>query len=146
MNRCLWVGLIVAVSYPTVTRPAELPHPSASAAWELRLLGLGDTAKFAELREFPKQRRVELGIVGQGGVSQEQLRAHEAHGHTFTYHDYVDPKRNTHDTAMVRGILGKLSPLGVEVDLHLWMPGEPPAEIAEDFREAGLQCDDLVGG
>ncbi len=111
------------------------------SAWELKLLGLDTEAKLVELRDCPKRRRVKLGVVGQGGVSRQQLASFEPYGHTFTYHDSKDPGRSTHDTAMVRCILDKLTPLGVQADLHLWHPGEPPAELAADFREAGQQCD-----
>ena len=74
MKRCLWLAPIAAFSCCAAGRSAPAPEPAASAAWELRLLGLANDTKLAELRDFPKQRRVKLGIVGQGGVSQEQLR------------------------------------------------------------------------
>ena len=136
-----WLGCAAAATALAGVAPAQNAQPCPAAAWELKLLGADNAAKLKEMRDCPKQRRVKLGVVGSGGVSKEQLASHTAHGHTFTYHDCADPKKNTHDTAMVKSILDKMTPLGVQVDLHLWQWKKETEDCPGTFSAAGGLCD-----
>ena len=136
-----WTACAGSLAPSAGAAPAENTQPCPAAAWELKLLGVDDAAKLKEMHDCPKQRRVKLGVVGSGGVSREILKPHAAHGHTFTYHDCTDPKKNTHDTAMVKSILDKLTPLGVQMDLHLWQWKKETEDCPETFRAAGQLCD-----
>ena len=136
-------GLSVAIAVLCVPRPAdgEDMTPCPAAAWELTLLGVDTAAKLKEMQDCPKRRRVKLGVVGSGGVSEQKLKAFLEHGHTFTYHDCTDPQRSTHDTAMVKSILDKLTPLGVKVDLQLWQWKNELEDCPGTFRAAGVASD-----
>jgi hypothetical protein len=116
-------------------------EPTAAAMWELRLLGVDDAVKLDELRNFPKTRRVKLGVVGQGGVSGKSLGNLLELGSTITYHGCPDPGSSTHDTGQLRVILELTSALGVGVDVHVWQPGESFQDVANEFREAAGVCD-----
>ena len=113
----------------------------ASAAWELRLLGVDTPAKLSALCEFPKQRTVKLGIVGQGGVSRQHLQPLLAGANTLTYHDCSDPGKNTHDTQMANVILRLTNALGVSVAIHAWQPGQSFSDVAERMRAAAKTAD-----
>ena len=116
-------------------------EPTPAATWELGLLGVDDEKKLDELCSFSKRRRVKLGVVGQGGVSEKGLGELSDLGNTITYHGCRDPGGSTHDTGQLRVILELTSGLGVEVDVHVWQPGESFQDVAEKFREAGGLCD-----
>ena len=120
---------------------AEDVKPCPAAAWELRLLGVDDAVKLQEMRDRPQQRRVKLGVVGSGGVSEHRLKSFLEHGHTFTYHGCTDPKKPTHDTAMVKSILDKLAALGVQIDVHVWQWKKEIVDCPGAFRAAGQVCD-----
>ena len=65
-------GLVILLSSAALSE-AWGNEPSAGAMWELRMLGVDDGGKLAELRDAPKKRRVRLGVVGQEGVSGRVL-------------------------------------------------------------------------
>jgi len=137
------------VAYPTVLLlflignflPAVGGELSASAAWELRFLGVDDTAKLSELCDFPKQRRVALGVVGQGGISIKRMKKYTDQGNTLTYHGCQDSPSDTHDDGQLAVILDITSALGVMVDLHIWQPGQSFKDVADCFRQAGAVTD-----
>ena len=112
-----------------------------SAAWELKLLGVSDEARLAELASFAKQRTVKLAIVGQGGVSAKQLGPMLLDGSKVVYHDCTDPDTDTHDTQAAGVILAITNALGVSVELHLWQPGQDYADVADKFRQAAEVAD-----
>lgn len=116
-------------------------EPSLAAMWELRLLGIDDADKLDELCDFAKRRRVKLGLVAQGGVSGKSLGEFLGLGNTITYHGCRDPGRSTHDTGQLRVILELTSALGVEVDVHVWQPGQSLQDVADRFRETAGVCD-----
>lgn len=115
--------------------------PGPEAAWELKMLGVNDADKLAALRNAPKPRRVKLGVVGHGGVSKELLKNLLDCGGTITFHNCKSAAGSTHDTGQLNVILAITSALGVGVDVHIWQPGKPTKEVAEDFRKADKICD-----
>ena len=126
--------LVQALAVPAdVADPEE---PTASAAWELRLLGVDRPDRLAELRTFPKKRRVHLAIVGQDGVSRKHLEPFPGGGNSIVYHDCQDPGADTHDTQMSRVIFEITHPLGVEIELHVWQAGPSYQDYANKFRQA----------
>lgn len=129
--------LLCAAPVPT----ASGGEPSPAAMWELKMLGIDDTAKLDELRTLSKKRRVKLGVVGQGGVSAKMLGDLLENGNTITYYGCEDPQNSTHDTGQLRVILELTTALDVGVDVHAWQPGESFEEVANEFREAGGACD-----
>ena len=132
------VGVLSLVVFAGVPAGGELPP---SAAWELKMLGVSDEARLAELASLPKQRHVKLAIVGQGGVSAKQLAPMLIGDSKAVYHDCADPGSNTHDTQEARVILAITNALGVTVELHLWQPGQDSADVADKFRCAGEVAD-----
>ncbi len=121
--------------------PGTGGEPTPSAAWELRLLGVGVPHRLKQLRMFPKRRRVRLAIVGQNGVSRRVLGRLIGGQNRILYHDCQDPGSNTHDTQMSRVILEITQPLGVEVDLHVWQAGPSLQDYADKFRRAATMAD-----
>ena len=144
----LWprrLSLAIATAVPLL-HACRISHagdvkPCAAAAWELKLLGVDDAAKLQEMQDRPQQRRVKLGVVGSGGVSELRLRSFLEHGHTFTYHGCTDPEKSTHDTAMVKSILDKLTALGVQIDVQVWQWQKETVDCPGAFRAAGQACD-----
>ena len=139
-------SVLVAISAAVSLHAGLISHagdvkPCAAAAWEFRLLGVDDAAKLQEMRDRPQQRRVKLGVVGSGGVSEHRLKSFLNHGHTFTYHGCADSKKPTHDTAMVKSILDKLTVLGVQIDVHLWQWEKETVDCPGAFSAAGQACD-----
>ena len=112
-------------------------EPVTSAAWELRLLGVDGPERLAELRAFPKRRRVRLGVVGSSGVSRNRLERFFDEGNRIIYHDCADPDANTHDTQMSRVIFEITRTLGVRIELHAWQAGPSLDDYAEKFGQAG---------
>lgn len=116
-------------------------EPAASALWELRLLGVDTAAKREALRAFPKRRRVRLAVVGEGGLSRRSLGKLAEEPVSIVYHECADPEADTHDTQMCRAILELASPLGVEIEVHVWQAGPSFQDYAEKFRRAGAAAD-----
>ena len=125
---------------PALQGPAW--EPVVWAAWELKCLGAYDEARLKELFACPKKRRVTLGVVGQGGLSaQGRLARFFDAGNSVAFHDCKDTGQSTHDTGQTEALLDVTAALGIQVDLHVWQPGESFADVAKSFREAGLTCD-----
>ncbi len=136
----LRVAIITAMSlFGIFTVCAETPV--AGAMWELKMLGVNNADKLAVLRNAPKQRRVSLGVVGQGGVSKEFLKNFQCNDNTITFHNCRSVVKSTHDTGQLNVIMALTSALKIGVDIHIWQPGKSLRKIAEDFREAGKICD-----
>ena len=140
-NRCVVPAVAAALLCVFAVPTAFALEPAPGAMWELKMLGVDDAEKLKELRDFPKRRRVKLGVVGQGGVSAKNLEKLVALGNTITYHGCRDPGSSTHDTGQLGVILELTSALGVGVDVHVWQPGQSLQDVADKFREAAAVCD-----
>ncbi|MBN1420894.1 MAG: hypothetical protein JXP34_19135 [Planctomycetes bacterium] len=116
-------------------------EPNPSALWELRLLGADTPARREALRAFPKRRRVRLAVVGQDGVSRARLGGFPDDRVSMVYHACADPGADTHDTQMCRLILEITSPLGVDVEVHVWQAGPSFQDYADKFRRAAEGAD-----
>ncbi len=130
--------IAVVLCQSAVGQPSA--HVAAGAEWELRMLGVDSEDKLSRLRAFPRRRVVRLAVVGQGGVSAGHLQP-LGDLSKVTYHGCADPGTNTHDTQAARVILDLTSPLGVEVELHVWQPGSSFREVADRFRDAAAEVD-----
>ncbi|MFH0964531.1 MAG: hypothetical protein V2A58_11045 [Planctomycetota bacterium] len=119
--------------------PADLTD---AARWELAMLGV-PAERLADLARLPSNP-VRLAVVGQGGVSATLLAPLLASPDALAYHGCKDPNANTHDTQQVRVILELLRPLGVDLRIDVWQPGESFFEVADAFREASLVADVVV--
>ena len=147
-RRILLLALALAACSLPVARAAEpslqgpVWEPVVSAAWELKCLGAHNDERLKELFECPKKRRVSLAVVGQSGVSAKgRLSRFFEAGNSIAFHDCADPGQNTHDTGQTAVILDAAAALGVQIDLHVWQPGESFEDVAQRFREAGQMCD-----
>lgn len=139
---------VAALSCATIKAAEDKPiqgppwKPVVWAAWELKCLGVNDEAKLKAMFDFPKQRRVSLAVVGQGGVSTRgRLARFFKAGNTVTYHGCKDAGRCTHDTGQVEVILDVTAALGVQVDLHVYQPGESYSDVAQKFGDAAEVAD-----
>jgi len=116
------------------------------AAWELRLLGVDTPGKLEELRRLSARRPVVLADVGTGGVSRSVLTAKPARAVPIEYRPgpnfpNCDPKRNTHDTQMIRCITDITRALGIQVKVLVYQAKDDPPRIAEAFSRAGQEAD-----
>ena len=129
-----------AASAPaTSTRPAVEP---ASAAWELRMLGMDTPGKLQDMRGISGRRPVTLAVVGTGGVSRSVLTARLGQGFAVEYRMGArDPNRDTHDTQMLAVTSDLTLALGVRIKVLVYQPADSPGEVAAAFREAGKAAD-----
>jgi len=123
-----------------------MPPVAVGAAWEIRLLGLDTPEKLRQLRELSGRRPVVLADVGTGGVSVSVLAGRGGKNVSIEYRmgpnfPNCDPKRNTHDTQMIRCITDITCALGVKLKVLVYQPADKPAQIARAFTEAGKEAD-----
>ena len=124
----------------------QMPPVAVGAAWEIRLLGLDTPEKLRQLRELSGRRPVVLADVGTGGVSVSVLAGRGGKNVSIEYRmgpnfPNCDPKRNTHDTQMIRCITDITCALGVKLKVLVYQPADKPAQIARAFTEAGKEAD-----
>ena len=142
----LWVLAGIAVAPGRgAPGPAAASQPAvepASAAWELRMLGVDTPDKLRDLRGIGGRRLVTLAVVGTGGVSESVLAPRAGRDFAVEYRMGArDPNGNTHDTQMVAVTSDITLALGVRLKVLVYQPPDSPAELAEAFRQAGKAAD-----
>ena len=142
MRAVCWLGVGSLCVGPLFAQPAGVRQ---GAWWELRMLGVTDSATLARLRAAAGRRRVVLAIVGTGGISRSRRADRLDDRTTFEYCDGArDPGPETHDTSAARVILDLTGALHVPVHLRAYHPSGSYRDVANAFAKAGAEADVCV--
>ena len=140
LKRIVW-SLCLLVSLVAGARAGEL---SAGAQWELKVLGITNEQRLAEVRELAGRRAVTIAVVGFG-ISESGLAAQLGPLVHFRYRGGSgDPYSGTHDTGQAGVILDLTNALGIRVKLLTYQSEDAETAFGEAFAEAARNADIVV--
>ena len=142
-------SITILVGIFIITLGNAVAEGAGGAQWELKVLGIGDEQKLAEVRKLADRRLITLAVVGLDGISRSRLESRLDGLARFRYclaPDYpdCDPRTNTHDTGAVGVILDLTRALGIRVKLLSYQSEPPYAQVAEAFAKAARRADIVV--